>query len=104
MNVTSTLRDEKAIAAESVSYRRGFTVLSFGLLLATIYRSFVTGDASWDLLALVVAGGAATTISQASQHIFSARRTVVAIVSMTIAFVIAGMLAATFAIGKALLR
>ena len=98
MSAPDMLRDERVTAAESVSYRRGFIVLSFGLLLATIYRSFVTGDASWDLLALVVAGGAATAITQATRHILSARRIVLAVLSMAVALIIAKMLAGAIAV------
>jgi hypothetical protein len=89
MNATDTMRDERTIAAEGTSYRWGFLVLSFGLLLATMYRSFVAGDASWDLLALVIAGGAVTTAYQATQHVLSRRWAMGAIVAMVAAAVLA---------------
>ncbi len=73
MSTMTVVRDERTVAAENAGYRWGFLVLSFGLLLATAWRSFVRGDTSWDLLALVILGGAVTTAYQASQHVLSRR-------------------------------
>ncbi len=50
-------RDERAIAVENASYRWGYLVLSFGLLVSVMARSYLFEDPSWDLMGLVVAGG-----------------------------------------------
>ena len=39
----------------------GYLVLSFGLLVIVAWRAFVLGEASWDLLGLVVLAGAVAT-------------------------------------------
>ncbi len=39
---------------ENVSYRLGYTVAVFALLLSVMYRSFYRNDPSWDLLVAAV--------------------------------------------------
>ncbi len=51
------VRDEREAAVEQGGDRLAYIVMSYGLLLIVAYRSFVDQQASWDLLALVVAGG-----------------------------------------------
>jgi hypothetical protein len=51
------VRDEREAAVEQAGDRLAYIVVSYGLLLIVAYRSFVERQASWDLLALVVAGG-----------------------------------------------
>jgi predicted PurR-regulated permease PerM len=92
MTAINIVRDERTVAAENASYRWGFLVLSFGLLLATAYRSFVAGDAAWDLLGLVILGGVVTTAYQAAQHVISRRRMTVSIAAMLAAALIAAIL------------
>ena len=50
-------RDERTTALENSGYRWSYLVLSFGLLLIVAYRSFARGEASWDLIGLVLVGG-----------------------------------------------
>ncbi|MBI3751836.1 MAG: hypothetical protein HY263_09315 [Chloroflexi bacterium] len=52
-------RDERETAIDLAADRLAFLVLAFGLLIAVMYRSFVLGEASWDLIGLVVLAGAA---------------------------------------------
>ena len=52
-----SVRDEREAAVEQGGDRLAYFVMSYGLLLIVAYRSFVEGQASWDLLALVLAGG-----------------------------------------------
>lgn len=42
----------------------GFIIISFGLLLDVVFRSAFFQEAPWDLLALVIVGGFASTIYQ----------------------------------------
>ncbi|MDX2060366.1 MAG: hypothetical protein SFV24_21330 [Gemmatimonadales bacterium] len=66
-------RDERTISVENGSYRWGYLLLSYGLLLSTAYRGFVREESSWDLLGLVVAGGVLTTVYQGRRQILSRR-------------------------------
>jgi hypothetical protein len=50
-------RDEREVAVDNAGDRLAYLVLSYGLLLIVAYRAFVDGQPSWELLALVVAGG-----------------------------------------------
>lgn len=50
-------RDERTTAVENAGYRWAYLFLSFGLLLIVAVRGSMYGEASWDLMALVVLGG-----------------------------------------------
>ena len=67
------LRDERTLAVENASYRWAYLFLSFGLLAAVAYRSFARGEQSWDLLALVVLGGALCAAYQAFHRLLTTR-------------------------------
>jgi hypothetical protein len=54
---TLTARDEREETIDRAGDRLAYIVLSYGLLAIVAYRGFVEGQASWDLLALVVIGG-----------------------------------------------
>lgn len=51
-------RDEREAGLDRAGDRLGYLVLSYGLLLVVAYRSLVERQSSWELLALVVLGGA----------------------------------------------
>lgn len=55
------VRDEREASVDRAADRFAYLVMSFGLLAVVAYRSFVEGVASWELLALVLLGGAAST-------------------------------------------
>ena len=73
MTTTSITHDERTVAVENASYRWGYLLLAFGLLLSTAYRSFVRAESSWDLLALVVLSGVVTTAFQWRRRTLSRR-------------------------------
>jgi hypothetical protein len=50
-------RDERTVAIENAGYRWSYLVLSFALLVDVAFRSFVRGETSWDLFALIVLSG-----------------------------------------------
>lgn len=50
-------RDERETWIALAADRIGNLVVSYGLLLIVAYRSFVNGDAAWDLIGLVILGG-----------------------------------------------
>ena len=54
-------RDEREVSADRAADRLAYVVLSFGLLAVVAYRSFVEGMASWELLGLVLLGGAVSS-------------------------------------------
>lgn len=68
MNSTPILRDERTIQVENASYRAGYLVLSYGLLIIVMVRGFFFQQSSWDLLGLVVLGGLVTSFYQYWQH------------------------------------
>jgi hypothetical protein len=78
-------RDERTVAVEHAGYRWSYLTLSFGLLFITAYRSFAFGDASWDLLALVVVGGVVNTGYQAARRVLYPRWFVMALVTVAAA-------------------
>lgn len=51
-------RDEREAGLDRAGDRLAYLVLSYGLLLIVAYRSLVERQASWELLALVLLGGA----------------------------------------------
>ena len=60
-------RDERTMAVENASYRWGYILLTYALLFDVVYRGMFRNEAAWDLLALVVVGGAVCTVYQARQ-------------------------------------
>jgi hypothetical protein len=94
MNNQSISRDERTVVVENASYRIAYLVMSFGLLASVAYRGFVLQQSSWDLLALVILGGATATMYQGTNKVLS-RRWIIATVTTII---IAGLIAVAFVI------
>ncbi len=88
MTATPILRDERTIAIENASYRWAYLVLSFGLLASTAYRGFARNESAWDLLALVMLGGAVTTFYQGSRRVLSRRWGVASAAAVLLALVL----------------
>lgn len=88
--------DERTVAVENAGYKWACTFMSFGLLVAACYRSFVLHESTWDLLALVILGGGVGTTYQATHKILG-RRWLVVFVS---AFVLAAVIAALIALAR----
>ena len=84
--------DERTVAVTNASYRWGYLFLSFGILLSVAYRSFRHGQSSWDLLALVLASGALTTVYQRAHRILSARSARLALFVVALGLVAAAMI------------
>lgn len=89
-------RDEREIVVDNAADRMAYLVLSYGLLALVAYRSFMRGEASWDLLGLVLLAGLVGTAYRAWQHALSGRWIVV--VGMTAG--IACLLAAAIVIAR----
>ena len=94
MNNQSVSRDERTVVVENTSYRIAYLVMSFGLLASVAYRGFVLQQNSWDLLALVILGGATATMYQGTNKVLSRRWIMTTVATL----VIAGLLAIAFVI------
>lgn len=86
-------RDERTMAVEAASYRLGYLVLAFGLLLDVAYRSMVRGESPWDLMALVVVAGAVSTGYQAWQRTLDRRWAAIVLATAAVAALVALVLA-----------
>ena len=89
MTAKTILRDERTVSVENTSYRWAYLLLSYGLLVSTGYRAFVTHESSWDLLALVIAAGAMASLYQGGQRVLSRRWGLVTAGSVALALVLA---------------
>ena len=91
-------RDERTVAVENASYRWAYLVLTYALLVDVMYRGLFRNEAAWDLMALVIVGGAICTVYQARQktlvHGWVMKAVLGAVVAAVIAFV-AAVLATT---------
>jgi hypothetical protein len=67
MKEQPVVRDERTQSVENASYKLGFNILCFGVLIDIFIRSAFFREAPWDLFALVIVGSWAATIYQARQ-------------------------------------
>ncbi|MFO0879851.1 MAG: DUF6442 family protein [Gemmataceae bacterium] len=94
MNTTRVVhQDERTRAIENASYRLGYLVLSFGMLIVVAYRSYLYQQAPWDLMGLVILGGVVCTAYQVWHHGLSRRQVMVGIVVAVVAGLFAAVLA-----------
>ena len=92
MTTQPIMRDERTVVTENASYRWAYLILSFGLLVSTTYRAFVRHESAWDLIALVILGGAVATFYQARRRVLSRRWAVASAAAALVALVIAVVL------------
>ena len=89
-------RDERTVAVENASYRWGYILLTYALLVDVAYRGLVRQEAAWDLMALVIVSGGVCTAYQTRQRILAhgwvMKAVLVACVGGAIAAVIAAIL------------
>ncbi len=92
-------RDERTVAVENASYRWAYGVLTYALLVDLMYRGLFRHEAAWDLMALVVVGGAVCMVYQARQktlgHGWVMKVVLVACITGIIAAVVAFVLTTT---------
>jgi len=62
--VRTVERDERTESVENTSYRWGYIVANFGILLAVMRRAYYLNDPAWDLMAIVLASGLVATVIQ----------------------------------------
>ena len=86
-------RDERTVAVENASYRWAYGVLTYALLVDVMYRGLFRHEAAWDLMALVIVGGAICTVYQARQKTLGHGWVMKAVLGAVIAAVIAAIAA-----------
>jgi len=82
------VRDEREVSVDRAADRLAYIVLSFGLLAVVAYRSFVDGTASWELLGLVLLGGAVSIAYRLWQGVLSRQAVLVLALTAIIALVV----------------
>jgi hypothetical protein len=85
-------RDEPEARVDLAADRIAYLAVSYGLMLSVAYRSFVRGEASWDLLGLVVVGGIVGLAYRVSKGAVSGRGTVTLATTAGIAIVVSALL------------
>jgi hypothetical protein len=88
-------RDERTVAVENASYRWAYLLLTYALLMDVVYRSLDRHEAAWDLMALVILGGAVCTVFQARQKILAHGWVMKVVLAACIAGVLAAILVMT---------
>ena len=85
-------RDERETRIDLSADRIAYLVVSYGLLVSVAYRSFVNGEAAWDLIGLVVLSGIVGLAYRVRERAVSARWTLMLVAPIAIAFVVACLL------------
>ena len=85
-------RDERETRVDVAADRTGYLVVSYGLLLIVAYRSFLTGEAAWDLIGLVILGGIVGLADRARHGMALGRWTLTLLVTMGIAAMVAALI------------
>jgi hypothetical protein len=85
-------RDERETAIDHAADRLSYLVLAYGLLVIVAIRGF-NGEASWDLLGLVVLGGAVGLAYRLRERVVSSAWVLVLAGSIVIAAAIAVVVA-----------
>jgi hypothetical protein len=86
-----SVRDEREVSVDRAADRLAYVVLSFGLLAVVAYRSFVEGMASWELLGLVLLGGAVSTGYRLWQGVLTRQAVLVLGLTALIALVVGAL-------------
>jgi len=92
--VSGVVRDERTVVVEDASYRFAYTFVTFALLLDVMYRSLVRREASWELLAIVIVGGAVSGVYQWRRKILTRHSFKLASVIFGAAAIVAALVAA----------
>jgi hypothetical protein len=86
-------RDERTLAVENASYRWAYALVTYALLVDVMCRSLFRNEAAWDLMALVIAGGAVCTAYQARHKTLGHSWAMKAALAACVAGVLAAVLA-----------
>jgi len=85
-------RDEREIGIDRAGDRLAYIVMSYGLLVVVAWRSLVAGEAAWDLMGLVLLGGAVGTAYRLINGAVTRTWLAVAAVSVVAAAVVAALM------------
>jgi cytochrome c oxidase subunit IV len=85
-------RDERTTAVENAGYRWAYLFLSFGILLIVAFRGATSGQAAWDLMALVVLGGGVHFAFRAFHQALYKRLALRVAIALTAAVLLAAVL------------
>jgi hypothetical protein len=96
MNNKNISHDERTETVENASYRIAYLVMSFGLLASVAYRGFILQQNSWDLLALVILGGATATLYQGIGKVLSQRWIKISVATIIISGILGALLVLFF--------
>ena len=88
-------RDEREAGIDLAADRLSYLVLSYGLLAVVAYRAFALGEASWDLLGLVVLGGLVGTGYRFRGRAVARGWAAVVVATIVVAAVVAAILVLT---------
>lgn len=94
-------RDERTTAVGNASYRWAYSLLTFALLIDVAARSYLRGEAPWDLMFLVVAGGGVVGLYQARERALPghwARRVAIATACAALIAVVCALIA--YSVGR----
>jgi hypothetical protein len=86
---TLLARDERQVTVDRAGDRLAYIVVSFGALVIAAYRSFVEGQATWDLLALVLVGGLVAWTYRAANRVVDRPSTILLGITVLIAAAVA---------------
>jgi hypothetical protein len=86
-------RDEREASVDRAGDRLAYLALTYGLLVVVAYRSFAEGQASWDLLALVLLGGLVGMAYRLWHRAFTREAGLIAGLTIVAALVIGALLA-----------
>lgn len=67
------IRDERTVAVENASYKLGFILLLFGLMVIVGVRALVLHQTLWEGMALVIVSSGVATFCQRKQRILPRR-------------------------------
>ena len=83
--------DERGLSVDYTADRVAYIVLSFGLLAVVAYRSFVEGVASWELLGLVLLGGAVSAGYRLWQRTLTRQAAITLVVTAIVAILVSAV-------------
>jgi hypothetical protein len=95
IGISGVVRDERTVVVEDASYRFAYLFITFALLLDVMYRSLVRREASWELLAIVLLGGAISTLYQWRHQILTRHSAKLALFTGGLAGIVAALIAAS---------
>jgi hypothetical protein len=85
-------RDERELSIDRAADRLAYIVTTYGLLLLVIWRSLTRGEAAWDLLGLVIVGGAVSTAYRVINGTLTRSWLVLAGISLVLGAVVAALI------------